>query len=196
MTNQTIAIGILEDTLDELDETLQVTLSNPTNATLGATTTHTYTITDNDNPPSVTLGLAGSPVAEAAGVATVTATLSTASGQPVTVNLAFSGTAAVTTDYTRSGTSIVILLEDPEDPGVLVLIATLTVDEDMKSLWCMREKNRTHPIAQAVRKEVLFLFDGETARAVLAPAPPSPKTRMAGSLLYPQSEHSSPSSRS
>src|SRR5207249_1691339 len=35
-------------------------------------------------------------------------TLSAPSGQAVTVNLAFSGTATLTNDYTRSGTSIVI----------------------------------------------------------------------------------------
>jgi len=32
-------------------------MSNPTNATLGAITTHTYTITDDDLPPTVTLSL-------------------------------------------------------------------------------------------------------------------------------------------
>ena len=43
---------------------------------------------------------------------------------------------------------------------------TLTVDEEMKSLWCMREKNRTHPIAQAVEKEVRYLFGREMAQAL------------------------------
>jgi hypothetical protein len=43
---------------------------------------------------------------------------------------------------------------------------TLTVDEDMKSLWCMKEQNRTHPITQAVRKEVRFLFGQEMAQAL------------------------------
>src|SRR5439155_26417576 len=124
VTNQIIAIDIVEDTLDELDETIEVTLSNPTNATLGATTTHTYTITDNDNPPSVTLSLSGSPMDEAGGVATITATLSAASGLPVTVNLAFSGTATLTADYTRSGTSIVI------PPGSSEGTITLTAVQD------------------------------------------------------------------
>ncbi|MBI5343258.1 MAG: DUF3109 family protein [Deltaproteobacteria bacterium] len=43
---------------------------------------------------------------------------------------------------------------------------TLTVDEEMKSLWCMKEKNRTHPIAEAVRKEVQFLFGQEMAQVL------------------------------
>jgi hypothetical protein len=42
----------------------------------------------------------------------------------------------------------------------------LTVDEEMKSLWCMKEKNRTHPITEAVRKEVHFLFGQEMARVL------------------------------
>jgi hypothetical protein len=46
---------------------------------------------------------------------------------------------------------------------------TLTVDEEMKSLWCMKEKNRTHPITQAVQREVQFLFGRETARVLTRP---------------------------
>src|SRR5207244_13585398 len=79
VTSHTIALAVVDDALDELNETVLVTLSNPTNATLGATATHTYTINDDDPPPSVALSLDGSPMAEAGGVATVTATLSTPS---------------------------------------------------------------------------------------------------------------------
>src|SRR6185295_14864048 len=124
VTSQNIAVDIVDDALDEADETIAVTLSSPTNATLGATTTHTYTITDNDNPPTVTLSLSGSPMAEAGGVGTVTATLSAPSSFAVTVNLAFSGTATLTSDYTRSGTSIVI------PPGGTTGTITLTAVQD------------------------------------------------------------------
>jgi subtilisin family serine protease len=58
--------------------------------------------------PNVTLSLAGSPMGEDGGVATVTATLSAVSSQDVTVNLGFTGTASYPADYTRSATSIVI----------------------------------------------------------------------------------------
>src|SRR5439155_413188 len=108
VTTQNINITVVNDATDEDDETIQVTLSSPSNATLGVTTTHTYTIPDDDNPPDVTLSLSGSPMDEAAGVGTVTATLSGPSGLTVTVNLGFSGTATLTADYTRSATSIVI----------------------------------------------------------------------------------------
>src|SRR5207237_6034494 len=108
VTNQNIALAVVNDALNELNETVQVTLSSPTNATLGAIATHTYSIIDDDPAPTVTLSLSGSPMAEAGGVATVTATLSGPSGQTVTVDLAFSGTATLGSDYTSSGTSIVI----------------------------------------------------------------------------------------
>ena len=56
---KTIDISIVDDSEDESNETIEVTLSNPANATLGVNTVHTYTILDNDgvSPP----GQASSP---------------------------------------------------------------------------------------------------------------------------------------
>ena len=53
----------------------------------------TATIADDDADADGGLSLTGSPLAEAGGVATVTATLSAVSGQDVTVALGFTGTA-------------------------------------------------------------------------------------------------------
>src|SRR5207302_3318061 len=55
VTMQNISIAVVNDTLDEDDETIQVALSGPTNSTLGATTTHTYTILDDDPLPSLSI---------------------------------------------------------------------------------------------------------------------------------------------
>lgn len=44
----TIPFTVVNDSDVESDETIIVTISNPTNATLGTSTTHTYTITNND----------------------------------------------------------------------------------------------------------------------------------------------------
>src|SRR5439155_2540853 len=97
-TNKTVTVQVKGDTLNESNETFTVNLSNPTNATI-ATAAGTGTIIDDDLPPTVSLSLSGSPMAEAGGVATVTATLSGVSVHSVTVNLAFSGTATITNDY-------------------------------------------------------------------------------------------------
>jgi len=65
-------------------------------------------IADNDDPPEVTLSLTGSPMPETEGAATVAVTLSAPAGVAVTVDLAFSGSAALAADYTRSGNGITI----------------------------------------------------------------------------------------
>jgi Fe-S-cluster containining protein len=56
----------------------------------------------------------------------------------------------------------------------------LTVDEDMKSLWCMKERNRTRPILDAMRKEVEFLFDEEEVRRLNAEEEPLPAVKAKG----------------
>ena len=49
-TSGTITIAsIIDDQLDEPDETVIITLSNPVNATLGSDILHTFTINDNDS---------------------------------------------------------------------------------------------------------------------------------------------------
>ncbi len=47
-TTKNIAVNIVDDNTQEADETLILTLSGPTNATLGANTQYTYTITNDD----------------------------------------------------------------------------------------------------------------------------------------------------
>ena len=59
-------------------------------------------------PVIVTLQAGAATLAEAAGRSTVTARLSTASSQIVTVNLAFSGTATLGLDYTSTATRIIV----------------------------------------------------------------------------------------
>jgi hypothetical protein len=50
----------------------------------------------------------------------------------------------------------------------------LTVDDDMKSLWCMKGKNRTRPLLDAIRKEVEFLFDETQRKRLFAEEEPFP----------------------
>ena len=58
--------------------------------------------------PAVTLSVDNANIAEAAGAAIFTATLSEISGEDITVNLDFTGTATLTDDFTRTGTQIVV----------------------------------------------------------------------------------------
>ena len=105
-TTQTFTVAILEDTLDEAGETVNLTLGNPDQANLGTLASATLTITDNDGQPTVQFSSSAYSVDEGAGAATVTATLSAASGLTVTVNYTTSnGTALAGSDYmTATGT--------------------------------------------------------------------------------------------
>ena len=84
-TTQNVTVQVVGDTLDETNETFNVTLSNPTNATL-ADGTALGTITDDDNPPTVSIGDVSQPEGNAATTNFIfTVTLSSASGQQILV---------------------------------------------------------------------------------------------------------------
>ena len=109
-TSGTITIGsIADDSIDEANETVIVTLSNPSNATLGSDNVHTYTITDNDNAPVVDFNTTSSNGAESVASKALTVDLSAASSQNVTVDYAVTGTATGSgTDYTLANGTLTI----------------------------------------------------------------------------------------
>jgi hypothetical protein len=109
VTDQSINIPILDDGLDELDETVLLTLSNTVNANLG--TSHNPTqlvIIDDEGASTVNLSSFDYHVNEADGVITVTASLSAPSGQVIEIDYVTSDdTATLGNDYTAiTGTLI------------------------------------------------------------------------------------------
>ena len=106
-TTGTITVPILDDSVDEANETFTVTLNSPTNATISGGSGR-GTITDNDDPPSLRIN--DVTVMEASGArAEFTVTLSAVSGQDVTVNYATSnGEAVAGSDYTATGSTLTI----------------------------------------------------------------------------------------
>ena len=121
-TSMTASIGTNEDSTDEENETFTVTLSGASNATI-ADATGTGTITNDDNPPTVS-------VANAAALEgndiDFRVTLSVASAKTVTVNYATSfgtgNTAAVSGDL--SGTTSGTLTFSPGDTSMTASIGT------------------------------------------------------------------------
>jgi hypothetical protein len=84
-TTASATITVVDDAINENSETVIVTMGSPTNATQGATTVHTATITDNDTAPTVEWTESSQTNAESVTTVTVTAQLSAASGLNVTV---------------------------------------------------------------------------------------------------------------
>ena len=101
-----MTVTVNGDTLDEANETYLVTLSNPTNATI-LDGQGLGTITDDDTPPTVSVNDVTVTEGNSGNVnATFNVSLSTASGQAVSVNYATAdGTATAPADYAAtSGT--------------------------------------------------------------------------------------------
>lgn len=134
-TTANIVLTVVNDTIDELDETVILTLSSPVESALSAVTVHTYTIQDNDNPTiqftsasanggenvtpvSVGLTLSAAPVAEVQVTYTVTGT-ATGSGTDYTLA---NGTATIAAGQLTASISLAIVDDAIADPGETVII--------------------------------------------------------------------------
>ncbi|MBU1099587.1 MAG: choice-of-anchor D domain-containing protein [Bacteroidetes bacterium] len=119
----TVSVPVINDTHYEASETFYVNLSD---ASYGGITDAqgVGTITNEDNQPSVSLGLSGSPLAENDGEATITVTLSNRSYQNVIVDLDYTGAAVGGgTDYTSTASITV-------NAGSLSNTATINGEDD------------------------------------------------------------------
>ncbi len=137
VTSQSFPLTILNDTLDEADETVVLALTNPASATLGVGgDLATLTIVDNDEPPTVQFSSSAYSVSESGGTATITATLSAESGLPITVTYATAdGSATAGSDYTAiSGTLTFAPLETSQTFAVTVLQDALDEEDETVNL--------------------------------------------------------------
>lgn len=108
-TTANIAVTIVNDSLDEANESFSLSLSSPTNAVLGTTTSHSFTITDDDPLPAVSFTESSASRGEASGSYVVNIQLSAISGRDVTVPILLgAGTASTPADFTLSPANVVI----------------------------------------------------------------------------------------
>ena len=157
--NITIA-SIISDALDELNETVILTLSDPTNASLG-TIEHTYTITDDDAAPSLSINDVSYTESGSAGNATFTVTLSEASAQEVTVNYASSNnTATAGSDYTAASGTVTIAA-GATSATFNVPVSTDTLDEASETATLTLSSPTNATISDATG--TLTIVDDDTA---------------------------------
>ena len=101
-SSKTVSVTVTGDDVDEPNETFTVTLSSASGADISDGTA-TGTITDDDDAPTVTLGLSPASISENGAVSTVTATLDHASSEETTVTVSVAPVSpAVAGDYTLS----------------------------------------------------------------------------------------------
>jgi len=169
---KTITFAVINDIVDENDETLLISLSSPTNSILGSSSVATYTILDNDVAPTArfdfrtSTGLVTSAVSvsEASGTLTIPIVLSSAAGRPVTVNLAaaLSGTALAGLDFSLPISSVTFA------PGETRKTLTLNINDDL-----LDEANET--INLALTSSTAIIGTGSTAQVTILDndAPPT-----------------------
>jgi RHS repeat-associated protein len=163
VVSQNIAVPIVNDTIDEPDQTLVITLSNPTNATLGTPVAHTLTITDNDAEPQVGFFVTGAKGLEGA-AASVQAELTTASEKTITVGYGATGGTATSggLDYTLATGSVTFTpgqtarpisfttVDDPVDEGEETVQISLntpvnaTLHADSSTQYTIIDNDRTY----------------------------------------------------
>lgn len=93
-----LMLKIFDDNYDEFDETATISLDSPINCVLGASSSHTLKIIDNDSPPQISFFTDTQVVSEEIGIFTTSLTLSEISGKPITIPYTTSGT-TVPEDY-------------------------------------------------------------------------------------------------
>jgi PKD domain/Calx-beta domain/Carboxypeptidase regulatory-like domain len=107
--NRTISIPVVNDTSAETNETIVITLSNPTNAILDFLSTHTFTILDDDASGALTISTPDATANEAGlGTATFRITRSGSTAAAQTAFLQLLGSASAPADYTPLPTTVVI----------------------------------------------------------------------------------------
>ncbi|MEM7161618.1 MAG: Calx-beta domain-containing protein [Bacteroidota bacterium] len=124
-TTRTISFSIIDDVCNEFDETFEINLTNPVNATISDGLGE-YTILDNDPTPEVCVSDAS--FDESAGTVLVEFTLSSYSCLPVTVNYSSSDISATAgADYSAvvAGTQVI-----PADTLIFEAVIPITIQED------------------------------------------------------------------
>ena len=126
-TLETISINIIDDNIDEDDETIVITLTGGNGATIGDTTIFTYTIQDNDVAPVVKFSSLTKSGSETFQTVDLAVELSNISGKTITLPFSATGTGgapAESGDFNLTTNSLTIT------PGKLTDSIQFTVVDD------------------------------------------------------------------
>lgn len=168
-TAEGFAVPIINDSSDELDETVALTLSNYVNIMPGTPNSATLTIIDDDGEPTVKFGSSVYTVEEAKGPALVTATLSNASGFTVTaVVTTGDGTASGNTDYVTAIHELVFAPSQTSATFAIVITDDLDIEGDETVLLAMAAPTCA-TLGIPCSAELAIVDDDRPARSVFLP---------------------------
>lgn len=167
---QSFTVTLTDDQLNELPEYFTVTISAPTGigALLGASTTATVTITDDDPEPVLSLLSAAIGVPEDGGTVSLPAMLSAESGRDITFELSFTpGTAQPGIDY--SGTNATVTIPKGDTTAVLSAFILDNTVVDGNRTFSLSIASPSGAALGAVTTATITIFDQDAA-PVAAPS--------------------------
>lgn len=159
-TSKTFPVTIVADTLDEENETVNLTLSAPNGATLG-TAGAILTIVDDDAAPTVQFESAAVSKNENVDIVDVVVTLSAPSGKVVTVNYASSnGTAVEGQDYAEAVGNLTFA---PGETSQVIEISILNdKDAENTETLTLTLSNPTNATLGATASTTLSIIDNDS----------------------------------
>ena len=168
-TTATINVAVEPDSLDEDDETFTVELSQPRNAVIDKGTA-TGTITDDDSPPTVSIGPATATLPEGntgPSSRTLDVTLSAPSGRTLSVQVATAdGTATAGKDYTALAP--VTLAFAPGETAKHVTVSAIgdTIDENDETFTVNLSNASNVTVAPSAGTTTLTITDDDAVPTV------------------------------
>lgn len=132
-----IVIDVADDLIDEVDETIILTLGDMVNATKGSPDVHLYTIEDDDDPPIVFFTWEQQSGDETVGTMTVEFQLSLESSLDITVPFIIGGSATRDVDYTIDSTPVFIPAGDLTASTLITVIPDLDDEEGDETISLM-----------------------------------------------------------
>ena len=187
-TSADIVVPVKGDELDEANETITVALGTPTNATISTTQgagTATGTITDDESTPTATLILTPASIAEsgASNVSTVTASLSGASDQAVTLAVAAAAVSpAKASDFALSSdTTLTIAAGSRSSTGTVTITAVdNNVDAANKSVTVSATASGGRGVANPASATLTITDDDDAPTGIALSVDPTSVAEDAG----------------
>lgn len=132
-TSAAVELTVVADAADEEDETIELALAKPSQASLGLAT-HTVTISANVLP-RVSFSAASNSIAEAGGALAVTVNLNTASSKTISVPFSASSSSAMApADYSYATSSPLMFTPGETQKTIMINIVNDNVDENNETI--------------------------------------------------------------
>ena len=179
-TSASIPVAINDDSTNENDETVVLTLTGGTGYRLGSPQAHTLTITDNDNPfPAASFAAGSSSAAENAGTHNVRVNLSSAApsgGLTLAYNVTGSATAGGGNDFTIRNSGTLSIAAGATSASIPVAINDDSTQESAETVILTLTGGTGYRLGSP-RVHTLTITDNDT------PQPGTPALRLSGNTL-------------